>query len=163
MGNVLAPETYGVLGAFAETVDRQLHTSAPLERARRITRERKRKQALKNKAAKEERLRKNPPPLPYKIQLMLKAKGLDGPPKPLRDKDEKPEPQDDTYFADDFTWRRWSLEGALLELRQHYHPTLLDRPDGLVYAKLEFDLRAQKKVCFATKIPAGLSLIWRSV
>jgi hypothetical protein len=32
--------------------------------------------AVENKKKKEERLRKNPPPLPKKIQLMLIAKGL---------------------------------------------------------------------------------------
>ena len=54
-----------------------LHTSATVERARQSTRIRKRKVYLANKKKKEERLRKNPPPLPKKIQLMLKAKGED--------------------------------------------------------------------------------------
>jgi hypothetical protein len=53
-----------------------LHTSQVLERARQSTRIKKRKVALDNKKKKEERLRKNPPPLPKKIQLMLIAKGL---------------------------------------------------------------------------------------
>ena len=51
-----------------------LHTSDVLERARQSTRIRKRKVHLANKKKKEERLRKNPPPMPKKIQLMLKAK-----------------------------------------------------------------------------------------
>lgn len=61
-----------------------LHTSAALDRARQVTRERKRKVYVANKKKKEERLRKNPPPLPKKVILMLKSKGLWGPPKPLR-------------------------------------------------------------------------------
>ena len=51
-----------------------LHTSDVLERARQSTRIKKRKVHLANKKKKEERLRKNPPPMPKKIQLMLKAK-----------------------------------------------------------------------------------------
>lgn len=51
------------------------HTSACLERARKGTRERKRKAVLKAIKAKADRLRKNPPPIPHKVELMLKAKG----------------------------------------------------------------------------------------
>ncbi len=51
------------------------HTTACTERARQSTRIRKRKVYMANKKKKEERLRKNPPPLPYKVQLMLRNKG----------------------------------------------------------------------------------------
>ena len=54
-----------------------------------------------------QRLRKNPPPIPYKVELMLKSKGLWGPPKPLREPDtDLPFPQDDVYFADDYAYKR---------------------------------------------------------
>jgi hypothetical protein len=55
-----------------------------LERARKGTRERKRKIVLANIKKKAERLRKNPKPMPKKIEMMLKSKGLFGPPKPIR-------------------------------------------------------------------------------
>ena len=80
-----------------------IHTTSILERARKGTRERKRKIAVANKKKKEERLRKNPPPIPYKIELMLKSKGLWGDPKPLREKDaEKTFPKDNVYFNEDY-------------------------------------------------------------
>ena len=62
----------------------QLHTTAILERARQMTRRRKRKIALRNKIKKENELKKNPKPIPYKVELMLKRKGLWGTPPPLR-------------------------------------------------------------------------------
>ena len=34
---------------------------------------------------------------------------------------------------------------ALDFLREHYHPTMLNNPDGIVYAKIEFNLAAAKK------------------
>lgn len=48
------------------------------------TRIRKRKVAMANRKKREERLRKNPPPLPHKVILMLKAKRLLGPWRKLR-------------------------------------------------------------------------------
>ena len=62
----------------------ELHTTAILERARQMTRRRKRKIALRNKIKKENELKKNPKPIPYKVELMLKRKGLWGTPPPLR-------------------------------------------------------------------------------
>ena len=62
----------------------ELHTTAILERARQMTRRRKRKIALRNKIKKEIELKKNPKPIPYKVELMLKRKGLWGTPPPLR-------------------------------------------------------------------------------
>ena len=122
------------------------HTSSVLDHARKMTRDRKRKIALKNKALKEERLRKNPPPLPYKVQLMLAAKGFGGPPRPVREKDDKVFVADDVYFLEDCAWKRWTVEDAVNELRLNNHPSLgYSKPDGLVMAKIEFDLRASKK------------------
>jgi hypothetical protein len=55
-------------------------------------------------------------------------------------------PSDDAYLVSDFAFRRWELEEAINNLRENYHPTLLDRSDDLVYAKVEFDMRGSKKV-----------------
>lgn len=122
------------------------HTCPVLERARQVTRMRKRKQTLANIKKKEERLRKNPPPIPKKVELMLKSKGLWGPPKPIREKDNHLTfATDDVYLIRDFAFRRWEFDEAILNLREHYHPTLLDRPDDLVFAKIELDMRAQRK------------------
>ena len=60
------------------------HTSVVLERARQVTRVKKRKLALANIKKKAERLRKNPKPMAKKVEMMLKYKGLWGPPKPIR-------------------------------------------------------------------------------
>ena len=49
-----------------ESVTATFQTTAVLERARKGTRVRKRKVALANRKKKEEKLRKNPPPIPYK-------------------------------------------------------------------------------------------------
>ena len=66
------------------TTARAFHLSPVVERARQMTRIRKRKQAVKNKKAKEERLRKSPPHVPKRIKDMLMEKGLWPDPKPLR-------------------------------------------------------------------------------
>ena len=50
------------------------HTSSTFNRGRLFAFKRREKIAKKNKALKEARLAKNPPPIPYKVQLMLKAK-----------------------------------------------------------------------------------------
>jgi len=122
------------------------HTSSVFEHQRAFARARKRKIALKNKALKEERLRKNPKPIPYKVQLMLAAKGFGGPPKPVREKDDKIFVADNVYFLEDYAWKRWTVEEALNELRLNNHPSLgHSKPDGLLIAKVEFDLRASKK------------------
>ena len=122
------------------------HTSSIMEKARTMTRIRKRKIAVKNKKLKEDRLRRNPPPLPYKVQLMLEAKGLGGPPKPLREKDNGAFVADNVYILSECAWKRWTLEDALKELRLNNHPSLgYSKPNRLVKAKIEFDLRATKK------------------
>ena len=92
---------------FNTILKNEIHTTAILERARPGTRVRKRKQVLKDIKAKAERLRKNPPPIPYKVELMLKSKGLWGPPKPLREPDKDlPFPKDDVYFSKDYAYKR---------------------------------------------------------
>ena len=89
-----------------------LHTSEVVERARQSTRIRKKKINDANKKKKEERLRKNPPPIPKKVglvagaffhrigpqvQLMLISKGLGKDPRPWRRPDNKPFPVDDVW------------------------------------------------------------------
>ena len=122
-----------------------LHTSAILERARQSTRIKKRKQNLANKKKKEERLRKNPPPLPKKVQLMLKAKGLSAKPTPWRQLDLRPFPTDSAWSERQHSWARLDVSEALDCLREHCHPTLLDLPNSLVWAKLEFNMANVKK------------------
>jgi len=123
----------------------QLHTSAVMERARQSTRIRKRKVYMENKKKKEERLRKNPPPLPRKVKLMLKAKGFGNKPLEWRRLDEKPFPVDDVWDEQFFSWRRLSMDQALACLREHYHPSMLNNPDGIVWTRLEFDMSGAKK------------------
>lgn len=124
---------------------RELHTTDVDFRARQGTRIRKRKEAMKNRKDREERLRKNPPPLPAKVLLMLKAKRLLGPWRKLRpDESDLEFPLDNVYFTDDFCHRRYTLEEAVNELRAHYEPPLLDRLDELIHAKIEFDLSSSK-------------------
>lgn len=122
-----------------------VHTSCVLERARQSTRIRKRKINEANKKKKEERLRKNPPPLPRKIQLMQIAKGLGKDPLPLRAKDTKPFPVDDVWAEMWHTYPRFPVSEALAMLREHYHPTMLNVPDALIWTKIEFNLQASKK------------------
>jgi large subunit ribosomal protein L1 len=133
----LAPST-----ALAATI----HSSAVVERARQSTRIKKRKVYETNKKKKEERLRKNPPPIPKKVQLMLIAKGLGKEPRPWRRKDAKPFPTDDVWAEGQWhTWPRFPLDEAVAMLREHHHPTMLNQPDALLWAKLEFNLQASKK------------------
>ena len=124
-----------------------LHTSSVLERARQSTRIRKRKVMLANKKKKEERLRKNPPPLPKKVKLMLRAKGLGDGVRLIswRKSDHKPFATDTAWSERDHAWARLSVEEALAYLREHCHPSMLDIPDAMVWAKLEFNMANVKK------------------
>ena len=73
------------LTSFIEsTLPAMFHTSVALERARQVTRAKKRKLTLANIKKKAERLKKNPKPIAKKVELMLKSMGLWGPPKPIR-------------------------------------------------------------------------------
>jgi len=100
---------------------------------------------MENKKKKEERLRKNPPPIPYKVQLMLRSKGFGSKPLEWRALDTRPFPTDDVWSEKDFTWKRLSVEEALECLREHYHPTMLNNPSGIVWARVEFNMSGAKK------------------
>jgi len=122
------------------------HTSSELNHGRVFAMQKRAKIAIKNKKLKDARLAKNPPPLPYKVQLMLAAKNLGRTPKPIREKDDKKFVADDVYFIDDFAWKRWTFEESINELKLNNHPSLgYSKPDGLVIAKVEFDLRTSKQ------------------
>lgn len=121
------------------------HTSACVERARQSTRLRKRKVAMANRKKREERLRKNPPPLPYKVQLMLRARGLTGKAEDVREEDIKPFPTDNVWDEMYCTWPRLSLEEGLTCLRQNYHPTMLNDPNAIVKIRVEFNMSTGKK------------------
>jgi hypothetical protein len=73
-----------VTASIETSLAASFHTTVTLERARHVTRNRKRKIVLANIKKKAERLRKNPKPMAAKVELMLKSKGLWGPPKPIR-------------------------------------------------------------------------------
>jgi len=122
-----------------------LHTSNVVERARHSTRLKKRKQDLANKKKKEERLRKNPPPIPKKVKLMLISKGLGSKPQPWRKSDTRPFPEDSAWCEMFHTWNRQEVGEAVECLREHCHPTMLNLPDTIVWAKLEFNLQMSKK------------------
>jgi len=121
-----------------------LHTSAIVERARQSTRLRKRKVVLENIKKKEERLRKNPPPIPKKVRLMMKLKGLGSEPIDWRAADTKPFPTDNVWDEQWTTWRRLSVGQAVDCLREHYHPTMLNNPNGIVMARVELDMTSKK-------------------
>jgi len=76
---------------------------------------------------------------------MLIAKGLGKTPRPWRTKDEKPFPWDDAWSDRFFTWPRFSISEAVSMLREHFHPSMHNVPDALIWAKLEFNLQTSKK------------------
>jgi len=129
---------------LAATPSMYFHTSLGVERARQATRIRKRKVVLENIKKKEERLRKNPPPIPKKVKLMMKMKGLGTEPIDWRSVDDKPFPIDNVWDEQWTTWRRLSVSQAVNCLREHYHPTMLNNPNGIVMARVEFDMTAKK-------------------
>lgn len=122
------------------------HTSSSLQYGRQFAIDRRRKKARKNKITKEARLAKTTRPIPYKVQLMLASKGLGGPPKHVREKDDKEFIADDVYFIEDAAWKRWKFEEAIEELRLCNHPSMgYSKPGGLVIAKIEFNLKSKKR------------------
>ncbi len=46
----------------------------------------------------------------------------------------------------DVIFRRYSFEDAISNLRHLYHPTTYNCPNGMVFAKIELDMRGSKKV-----------------
>jgi len=120
--------------------------------------------AIKKKA---ERLRKNPPPLPRIIMDRLyRDHGIvGGKPEKLRcdelptffatfplnwrifraDESEKCFPTDDVYLQWLWCYPRYDFDRALHELRIHYHPSLLDRSEDLVHARVEINMKGSKQ------------------
>jgi len=100
---------------------------------------------MANKKKKEERLRKNPPPIPKKVQMMLISKGLGSKPSPWRKSDKRPFPVDSAWSENFHSWARLEVEEAVECMREDYHPSMHNIPDGMVWAKLEFNLQNVKK------------------
>ena len=101
----------GLFRPLKATKGHEIHTTAILERARRMTREKKRKQAMRNKREKELRIAKMEIP-PF--EQYLRDKGLWKEPKPIREVDkDKSFPVDNVYFADKHAYRRYTLEEAI--------------------------------------------------
>ena len=46
------------------------------------------------------------------------------------------------------TWPRFSVTEAVLMLREHHHPTMLNMPDALVWVRLELNMQGSKKEKF---------------
>ncbi len=85
---------------------------------------------MANKKRKEERLRKNPPPLPRVIIEMLRREHgiINGKPDPMRvHEEDKTFARDDVFLEYLHCYPRYDFERALHELRCHYHPSMLDR------------------------------------
>lgn len=77
---------------------------------------------------------------------MLKSKGLWGPPRSLREKDEDlPFPIDNVYFAKDYAYKRYTINEAVESLKCLCHPSMMNEPDALIYVKIEFDMRGNKR------------------
>lgn len=151
-----APPTPLAPASAAPPLHRSLQTTTALERARKATRERKRKIALANKKRKEERLRKNPAPLPRKVvEMLFREYGIvGGKPDPLRpDESDKFFPADDVYMEHLFCYPRYEFGRALHELRCHYHPSMLNRPDDVVFARVEMNMSGTKKVSTKRRQP----------
>ncbi len=53
--------------------------------------------------------------------------------------------KDNVYLIWKFCYPRYELSDALTELRRHYHSSMLNRPDDVVYAKVEIDMNSTKK------------------
>ena len=130
-------------GLFRPLIRQEIHTSAILERARRMTREKKRKQAVANKKAKEARIAK----MEYSPwEQHLRDKGYWKEPKPIRELDaELKFPVDNVYFVSKHAYKRYTLEEAIENLKQICHPSMKNDPNALVHVKIEFDMRASKK------------------
>ena len=97
---------------------------------------------------------------------MLISKGLGREPRPWRRPDNKPFPVDDVWaerltqpkdcncaflflsLRNWHTWPRFSVSEAVLMLREHHHPTMLNMPDALVWARLELNMQGSKKERF---------------
>lgn len=63
--------------------------------------------------------------------------------------------EDNVYEMWKYCYRRYELREALAEMRAQFHPTLLDRPDDLLYAKIECDMTGKKAVGDGRKAPAA--------
>ena len=64
---------------------------------------------------------------------------------PLRANEEnKSFPTDDVYYKYEFCYERMPFAKALERVRMHYHPSLLNRPDDLLHAKVELNMKAAK-------------------
>lgn len=51
-----------------------------------------------------------------------------------------------------YRWVVYTAEDAVRAHQQTHHPTMYNVPDALVYAQIEFNMAAAKKVCLLTNI-----------
>lgn len=58
----------------------------------------------------------------------------------------KPTPTDDVYPLKYYKWVVYSAEDAVRAHQETHHPTMYNQPNQYVYARVEFDMSATKKV-----------------
>ena len=58
----------------------------------------------------------------------------------------KPLPQDDVYPLKYYRWVVYTAEDAVRAHQQTHHPSMYNVPDALVFAHIEFNMVAAKKV-----------------
>merc|ERR1712079_290010 len=76
---------------------------------------------------------------------MLKYKGIGDRLLTWRRQDVLPFATDTAWSEKNHTWNRMTVEEGLECLREHCHPTMLNIPDAMVWAKLEFNMANVKK------------------
>jgi len=128
-----------------------LHTSAALERARTSTRLRKMKVAQANRRKKLAKMPEKPQGfIPYHERQRLKGGAVS----PRMDYfSQKPDiPKDDVYVTKYYRWPMYTVESALQQLQQTYHPEIYNLPDNLVYLYMELSLATEKKTRFLSEV-----------
>lgn len=60
----------------------------------------------------------------------------------------KPDSKDDVYPLKYYKWVVYSAEDAVKAHQETHHPTMYNQPNAYVYARIEFDMNAARKVQF---------------
>ncbi len=91
-------------------------------------------------------------PLKSVVDMLFRDHGIrDGKPLPMRaDEEGKRFPRDDVYQRYLFCYERMEFNRAVNELRGHYHPSMLDRPEDVLFARVEFNMQVSSKVLVHT-------------
>ncbi|KAE8750290.1 hypothetical protein FOCC_FOCC003098 [Frankliniella occidentalis] len=123
--------------------------------ARKGTRERKRKVALANKAAKKN---KEPVVPPHVKKLMLaKMKNLQNT-SLFPDDSAFGESPDNVYLRNTHKHKIYDLKSAIVNFQEVHHPTMFNNPTALINAYLELDLSTKKKTQFLEDVSGVVEL-----